>query len=206
MPRESVKKPDEPSAGQAAGRVAISVPRHVQEHAFPDRERDRYVSRGLGYVVLINGAAALILMAVVALYPESTSRRLAWAMIVFGSGTIAGLLSSLLAYIGRLLALSLPTRVLIRDLLRVGAIVMAVGAGAAFLTGLNMVSLTLPEGSTTRQKNKPENHAPSPNTPEKQAPSPTGDHVRTTSNIAMDWITRPILHPAKQSQRAGWPS
>ena len=76
MPREIGKA----SAEQPAGRVAFPVP--VQEHAFPERERDRYVSRSLGYVVLLNGAAALILMAVVALNPESTSHLLALAMIV----------------------------------------------------------------------------------------------------------------------------
>ena len=184
MPRESVKKGDEASAERAAGRLAIPFPHWVQERTFPERERDRYISRSLGYIVLLNGAAALILMAVVALNPESTSRRLSWAMLVFASGAIAGLLSSLLAYIRRLFVVSLPTQVYIRDFLRVGAIVMAVGAGAAFLTGMNMVSLTLPQGSTTRMKSKPENQAPSPNKPENQAPSPTGNHVRSTSNTA----------------------
>ena len=85
------------------------------------------MSRGLGYVVLLNGAAALTLMAIVALNPESTSRRLAWAMLVFASGAMAGLLSSLFAYVRRLFAVSLPTNIFMRDFLRVSAIVMAVG-------------------------------------------------------------------------------
>src|SRR5262249_43240118 len=149
MPSESAKKWDEATPEQAARRRAI-VPQHVQEQSFSERERDRYVSRSLGYVILLNGAAALILMAIVALNPGSTSPRLAWAMMVVASGAIAGLASSLLAYIQRLFAVSLPRHVLMRDFLRVGAIVLAVGAGAAFLTGMNMVSLTVPEGSTTR--------------------------------------------------------
>jgi hypothetical protein len=66
MPSESAKKWDEATPEQAARRVAI-IPQYVQEHSFPERERDRYVSRSLGYIVLFNGAAALILMAVVAL-------------------------------------------------------------------------------------------------------------------------------------------
>jgi hypothetical protein len=181
MPSESAKKWDEASPEQAARRVAI-IPQYVQEHSFPERERDRYVSRSLGYIVLFNGAAALILMAVVALNPESTSHRLAWAMMVFASGAIAGLASSLLAYVRRLFAASLPTHVFLRDFLRVGAIVLAVGAGAAFLTGMNMVSLTVPEGSTTRMKSKPENQAPS-SKPETQRLSPTGNHMRVTSVI-----------------------
>src|SRR5262249_19370632 len=128
----------------------------------------------------LNGAAALILMAIIALNPESTSHRLAWAMMVLASGAIAGLASSLLAYVGRLFAASLPTHVLfLRDFLRVGAIVLAVGAGAAFLTGMNMVSLTVPEGVTTRVKSKPENQGPS-SKPHPQRLSPTGNHVRVT--------------------------
>jgi hypothetical protein len=177
MPSESVKKGDEASTDRAARRAAFSVPQYVQEQSFPERERDRYVSRGLGYVVLLNGAAALILMAVVALNPESTSRRLAWAMLVFASGAIAGLLSSLFAYVRRLFMVSLPSHIFLRDFLRVSAIVMAVGAGAAFLTGMNMVSLTVPEGSTTRMKSKPGENSK----PEKPAPSPTGNDMRVTS-------------------------
>src|SRR5262249_13105571 len=101
------------------------------------------------------------------------------------SGAIAGLASSLLAYVRRLFAASLPTHVFLRDFLLVGAIVLAVGAGAAFLTGMNMVSLTVPEGSTTRMKSKPENQAPS-SKPETQRLSPTGNHMRVTSVIGIE--------------------
>ena len=184
MPSETAKKWDEASPEQAARRLAI-IPQYVQEHSFPERERDRYVSRSLGYLVLLNGAAGLILMAVVALNPESYSRRLAWAMMVFASGAIAGLASSLLAYVRRLFAVSLPSHVFMRDFLRLGAIVLAVGAGAAFLTGMNMVSLTVPEGSTTRMKSKPEIQAPS-SKPETQRLSPTGNHVRVTPVIGIE--------------------
>ena len=168
----------------AAERLALPLPQHVWEYSFPGRERNRYVSRGLGYVVLLNGAAALTLMAIVALNLESTLRRLAWAMLVFASGAMAGLLSSLFAYVRRLFAVSLPTHIFMRDFLRVSAIVMAVGAGAAFLTGMNMVSLTVPEGSTTHIKSKPEYRAPS-SKPENQRFPPTRDHLlHAASNIA----------------------
>jgi hypothetical protein len=83
-------------------------------------------------------------------------------MMVFGSGAMAGLLSSLLAYLARLLGLHRPGQVIIRDLLRVAAIIVAIGSGAAFITGLNMMLLTLPEGSNTRQKSRPETQTPSP--------------------------------------------
>jgi hypothetical protein len=129
----------------AKGEPAVNGP-------FPEQERDRYVSRSLGYVILLNGVAALILMGVVALAPQSTSLRLGWAMMVFGSGALAGLASSLIAYIARLLGLHRPGRVIFRDFLRVTAIMFAIGAGAAFLTGLNMMSLTVPQGASTHPK------------------------------------------------------
>jgi hypothetical protein len=69
---------------------------------------------------------------------------------------------SLLAYLARLLDLHRPGRVIIRDFLRVTAIVVAIGAGAAFMTGLNMMFLTLPEGSSARPKSRPETQTPSP--------------------------------------------
>jgi hypothetical protein len=124
----------------------------------PDRERDWYISRALAFIILLNGFAALLLVAALAFVPQSTTdpHRLSWAMMVFGSGAIAGLLSSLLAYFGRALVGEIPSRIIMRDLLRVGAIVAAVGSGAAFLMGLNMVVLTVPDSSTTRPKAKPQ--------------------------------------------------
>jgi hypothetical protein len=80
--------------------------------------------------------------------------------MVFGSGAIAGLLSSLLAYISRALIANTPSRLLVHDLLRVGAVVAAIGSGAAFLTGLNMVALAVPESSSTRPKSKPPGPGP----------------------------------------------
>lgn len=141
---------------QTKGKERIRDPLHGAE-----RERDWYISRALAFIILLNGFAALLLVAALAFVPHSTTdpHRLAWAMMVFGSGAIAGLLSSLLAYFGRALVGELPSRVIMRDLLRVGAIVAAVGSGAAFLMGLNMVVLTVPESSSTRPNPK----SPSPN-------------------------------------------
>ena len=130
-------------------------------HAFPDRERDRYASRALA-VIILNGAAALILVTALAFAPQSASdpRRLTWAMLVFGSGALAGLLSSLLAYIGRTAMAS--SNLIVQDVLRVGAIIAAVGSGAAFLTGLNIMALMVPEASSTRPKSKPQDQTPQP--------------------------------------------
>ena len=110
-------------------------------------------------------AAALILVTALAFAPQSASdpRRLTWAMLVFGSGALAGLLSSLLAYIGRTAMVS--SNLIVQDVLRVGAIIAAVGSGAAFLTGLNIMALMAPEASSTRPKSKPQDQTPAPTAP-----------------------------------------
>jgi hypothetical protein len=129
---------------------------------YPVPERDRYASRALSYLILLNGFAALILVSALAFAPQSASdpRRLSWAMLVFGCGALAGLLSSLFAYISRTAMAS--GQLVVQDLLRVGAIIAAVGSGAAFLTALNMMALTVPESSSTRPKSKPQEQAPHP--------------------------------------------
>ena len=134
-------------------------PKRSSKHlpdAFPARERDRYASRALGYVILLNGFAALILVTALAFAPQSATdpRRLTWAMLVFGCGALAGLLSSLFAYIGRTEMAS--NHLIVQDLLRVGAIIAAVGSGAAFLTALNIMAMMVPETSSTRPKSKPQ--------------------------------------------------
>ena len=146
---------------RAEPRAVIGQPpsQRSSEHlpdAFPVRERDRYASRALAYVILLNGFAALILVTALAFAPQSASdpRRLTWAMLVFGSGALAGLLSSLFAYIGRTEMAS--NHLIVQDLLRVGAIIAAVGSGAAFLTALNIMALMVPETSSTRPKSKPQ--------------------------------------------------
>ena len=62
---------------------------------FVEAQRNRYASRNLAYLILLNGAAALVLLTAVAHTPESPFQpKLAEAMMVFGSGALAGLLSS----------------------------------------------------------------------------------------------------------------
>ena len=144
----------------------------------PGQERDRYASRALTYVILLNGFAALILVAALAFAPQSATdpHRLAWAMLVFGSGALAGLLSSLLAYIARTAMGS--SRLVVQDLLRVAAIIAAVGSAAAFLTALNMMALTVPESSSTRPKSKPQDQTPAPAAPTQAVPQTPLDRDR----------------------------
>ena len=160
-----MKRPQRPEPRAVIGQPP---PQRSSEHlpdAFPVRERDRYASRALAYVILLNGFAALILVTALAFAPQSASdpRRLTWAMLVFGSGALAGLLSSLFAYISRTEMAS--SHLVMQDLLRVGAIIAAVGSGAAFLTALNIMALMVPETSTTRPKSKPQEQTPAPTAP-----------------------------------------
>ena len=156
-------------------------PRQSSTDQLPDvylvRERDRYASRALAYLILLNGFAALILVTALAFAPQSATdpRRLSWAMLVFGSGALAGLLSSLLAYISRTAMVS--SQLVVQDLLRVGAIIAAIGSGAAFLTALNMVALTVPEHASTRSKSKPQEQTPRPTAPASDATRATGKSV-----------------------------
>ena len=94
-------------------------------------------------------------------------------MLVFGSGALAGLLSSLLAYIGRTAMAS--SYLIVQGVLRVGAIIAAVGSGAAFLTGLNIMALMVPEASSTRPKSKPQDQTPAPTAPALVVPQTTRD-------------------------------
>jgi hypothetical protein len=158
-----VKRPQRPEPGTVIGQPPAQ--RSNEHLPDPAPERDRYASRALAYVILLNGFGALILVTALAFAPQSASdpRRLTWAMLVFGSGALAGLLSSLLAYIGRTAMAS--SYLIVQDLLRVGAIIAAVGSGAAFLTGLNIMALMVPEASSTRPKSKPQEQTPSPTAP-----------------------------------------
>jgi hypothetical protein len=84
-------------------------------------------------------------------------------MLVFGCGALAGLLSSLLAYVSRTAMGS--SQLVVQDLLRVGAMIAAIGSGAAFFTALNMMALMVPEHASTRPKNKPQEQTPAPTAP-----------------------------------------
>ena len=190
-----------PQRAEPRAVIGQPPPQRSSEHlpdAFPVRERDRYASRALAYVILLNGFAALILVTALAFAPQSASdpRRLTWAMLVFGSGALAGLLSSLFAYISRTEMAS--SHLVMQDLLRVGAIIAAVGSGAAFLTALNVMALMVPETSSTRPKSKPQEQTPAPTAPARAVPqTPTRatsesveflDMATARSNVRLGFI------------------
>jgi len=114
-------------------------------------------------------------------------------MLVFGSGALAGLLSSLLAYIARTAMGS--SRLVVQDLFRVAAIIAAVGAAAAFLTALNMMALTVPESSSSRPKSKPQDQTPAPAAPTHAVPQTPLDRDRPLQRAVdrLYWVPSPKL-------------
>ena len=53
-------------------------------------------------------------------------------MLVFGSGALAGLLSSFLTYLNRVVRLEAPERMRIRDGLQIAALIAVIASGATF--------------------------------------------------------------------------
>jgi hypothetical protein len=128
---------------------------------FIERERNRFAARALAFLVLLNGAAALVLLSILAQAPESTvESKFATAMLFFSGGAIAALLSSFLAYIDRTVTMEAPERASLRRALQIFAIVVVIGSGAAFLTGMNMVGTAASEKSSSHPKGPKEQRAP----------------------------------------------
>src|SRR5262245_13527424 len=77
-----------------------------------ERQRSWYAGRALAYVVWLNGLAAIALLIGLAhaTLPAEEVKRLADVMLVFGIGTVAGLVSALFSYVGRSIGLERPDR------------------------------------------------------------------------------------------------
>ena len=105
-----------------------------------ERQRRRYASRAISYLVLLNGVAALILLVslthLAAEVPQP--RRLADAMVVFGAGAAVALGSTFFAYLRRTARLLAPERVPLRVSLWWLSVIAALAAAACFLIGLSM--------------------------------------------------------------------
>jgi hypothetical protein len=119
-----------------------------------DGQQDRYAGRALGYLVLLNGAAALLMLSAFALGFQDTEPKLVAAMLVFGAGAMAGLVSSLIAYLNRAIRIEAPERIQLRDALRLAAMVAVIASGASFMIGLNMVGTATISRSSTHPKTK----------------------------------------------------
>ena len=79
---------------------------------FLERQRNRYASRGVAFLVILNGIAALILLSnFLRLHPQvENAPKVAAAMVVFGAGVAAALASMFFAYLRRTVTLWAPAR------------------------------------------------------------------------------------------------
>ena len=120
---------------------------------FVERERNRFAARALAFLILLNGAAALVLLSILARAPESSVEpKFATAMLFFSGGAVAALFSSFLAYINRTVTMEAPERASLRRGLQIIAIVVVIGSAAAFMTGMNMVAAAASEKSSSHPK------------------------------------------------------
>jgi hypothetical protein len=112
---------------------------------FIERQRNRYASRAVAYLVWLNGLAAIALLVSLAhaSLPADQVKRFADAMLVFGAGSVAGLASAFLAYISRTFRLERPRLIGWRRPLRWCAILVAIAGAVCFLGALNMARVAV---------------------------------------------------------------
>src|SRR4029450_9447516 len=138
---------------------------------FIERQRDRYASRAVAYLVWLNGLAAIALLIgfAHASLPADQVKRFADAMLGFGAGSVCGLASAFFAYIGRtfrvershLIGWGPPTRLL--------AIHAAFAGAVCFIEALNMARVgVLPKETPAA----PTTSAPPPQSPTPSSPKP----------------------------------
>ena len=134
---------------------------------FIERQRNRYASRAVAYVVWLNGLAAIaVLIGLMhATLPADQVKRFADAMLVFGAGAVAGLASAFFAYVGRIIRLERPALIEWRRPVRWLAILAAVVGAVCFLGALNMARVAVKETPAAASTTTPQSESPSPSTP-----------------------------------------
>ena len=125
---------------------------------FLERQRNRYASRGVGLVVLLNGIAAIALLVGIAHGTSSaeSTERFADAMMVFGAGAVLGL---------RTFRMERPPDASWRMPLRWLAISAAILGAACFLIGLNMARIAVHQTKAPAATPSAGSSQPSPSSP-----------------------------------------
>ena len=161
---------------------------------FVERERNRFAARALAFLILLNGAAALVLLSILASAPESSVEpKFATAMLFFSGGAVAALFSSFLAYINRTVTMEAPERASLRRGLQIIAIVVVIGSAAAFMTGMNMVAAAASEKSSSHPKGPREQRAPAARPSEKvQLPKNVGGLRPELRAVDLHWQRGPV--------------
>lgn len=108
---------------------------------FLERQRNRYASRGVAFLIVLNGVAALLLLSnFLRLHPQiENAPRVADAMVVFGAGVAAALASMFFAYLRRTIRIEAPERAPLRPVGWWLALLAAVASTVCFVAGLRMV-------------------------------------------------------------------
>ena len=105
-----------------------------------ERQRARYANRGISFLALLNGVAALILLA--SLTQLSTqvedASKVVGAMLVFGSGALAALGSIFFAYVRLLPRMQASDRIPVKSGLWWLSLLGVIAGATCFLIGLNM--------------------------------------------------------------------
>lgn len=117
---------------------------------FLEKQRNRFASRAVGYVVLLNGLAALVLLVGLTHLTSPVGDQSGYlnAMMVFGAGAISAVASSFFAYLRRTVRILQPDRVPLRSVLWWLSVLAAVGGAACFLVGLYMAgTAVIPNGA-----------------------------------------------------------
>jgi hypothetical protein len=137
---------------------------------FIERQRNRYASRAVAYLVWLNGLSAIALLVGLAhaSLPADEVKRLADAMLVFGAGSVAGLASAFFAYVSRTFRLERPTLIGWRRPLRWCAILAAIAGAVCFLGALNMARVAVLPKETPAA---PSTTSPQPESPSSSAPN-----------------------------------
>lgn len=157
---------------------------------FIERERNRFGARALAFLVVLNGAAALVLLSILAKAPVSTvDSKYAAAMLFFSGGAVAGLLSSFLAYVNRTVTMEAPQRANLRAALQGLAIAVVIGSGAAFFIGMNMVAGAASEKSSSHSKGSKEKRTPASRPSERVYLKEAG---RSADDCAVAFSTRNV--------------
>ena len=126
-----------------------------RERVFIDGQQDSIAGRGLSYLILLNGVAAIVMVgAFVFGFQTSAEPKLAAAMLVFGIGAVASLVSSFIAYLNRIIRAEMPERQKLPSALRLLAIAAVIISGAAFVSGVSMVGTTSTAKSSSQPKTR----------------------------------------------------
>jgi hypothetical protein len=148
---------------------------------FLERQRNRYASRAVAFLVILNGIAALLLLAnFVRLSPQiENAPKVADAMVVFGAGVAAALASMFFAYLRRTIVLRAPERAPSIPFGWWLAILAALASAVCFVVGLRMVGVAvapkLVSSATTSQTPVKGEQGPQGPKGEKGEPGPKGE-------------------------------